>query len=204
MRLSLMRVLVFDTETGGLNPEQHSVFSLGALVGDLDSEEIIEKFEALHKLPSISDYVYTAKAVEIHGITPSQAFEEGLPTEEIRDKFMDLWQNHGAAIIGGHNITYDVNMLAYQIYHCKPQEFEANFTHRKLDTLPVIRLFTGHDNVQSGASLGQAIKLLNIDMTDFGKNKFHAALFDSICAFRLMCKFRKVLTQPDVIERLTS
>ena len=199
-----MRVLVFDTETGGLNPEQHSVFSVGALVGDLDSGEIIDKFETFHRLPSLSDYVYTAKAVEIHGITPQQAFDEGLTTEEIRDKFMDLWHNNGAAILGGHNIVYDINMMAYQIYGCAPQAFEANFTHRKLDTLPVIRLFTGHDDVQSGASLGQAIKLLKIDMTDFGKNKFHAALFDAICAFRLMVKFRKVLTQPDVIERLTS
>jgi hypothetical protein len=92
--------------------------------------------------------------------------------------------------------------MAYQIYGIEPQQFETNFTYRKLDTLPMIRLFTGHDNVQSGASLGQAVKLLNIDMTDHGKNKFHAALFDSICAFRLMAKFRSILTQPDVIERL--
>lgn len=197
-----MRVLVFDTETGGLDPKKHSVFSVGALVGDLDTGEIIDMFECLHKLDSVDAYQYTAKAVEIHGITPEQAFREGIPTAEIRDKFMDLYQNHGAAIIGGHNIEYDVRMMSYQIYGFEPQQFEANFTYRKLDTLPMIRLFTGHDNVQSGASLTQAVKLLNIDMADYGKNKFHAALFDSICSFRLMAKFRKILTQPDVIERL--
>lgn len=197
-----MKVLVFDTETGGLNPKEHSIFSIGALVGDLDSGEIIDMFEAYHKLNSIEDYKFTQKAIEIHGITPEQAFESGLTTTEIQDKFMDLWQNHGAAILGGHNIDYDVKMISHQIYKVEPHEFEANFTYRKLDTLPVIRLFTGHDNVQSGSSLSQAVKLLNIDMNDFGKNKFHAALFDSVCAFRLMSKFRKVLTQQDVVERL--
>ena len=197
-----MRVLIFDTETGGLEPAVHSVLSVGALVGDLETGQIISQFECLHKMKSIDDYKYTAKALEINGLIPSQVFADGLPTEEIRDKFMDLWQNHGAAILGGHNAPFDVRMMAHQIYGIEPQAFEANFTYRLLDTLPVIRLATGHDNVQSGASLTQAIKLFNIDMTDHGKNKFHAALFDSICAFRLMVKFRKVLTQLDVVERL--
>lgn len=198
-----MKVFVFDTETGGLDPETHSVFSVGALVGDLDTGEIIAKFEALHKLPKLEDYKYTAKAVEIHGITPSQAFSEGLTTDEIREKFMDMWTDHGAAIIGGHNVEYDIDMMARQIFGIKPRELVSNLTYRKLDTLPVIRLFTGHDNVGSGASLTQAAKLLNIDTSEFGKNKFHAALFDSIVCFKLMAKFRSVLTQPDVVERLT-
>lgn len=197
-----MKVLVFDTETGGLNPKEHSVFSVGALVGDLDTGEIIEKFEALHRLESVQDYKYTAKAIEIHGITPAQAFQEGLTTGKICDKFMDLWTSHGAAIIGGHNVEFDVRMMAHQLYKIEPQQFEANFTYRKLDTLPMMRLFTGHDNVMSGATLTQAVKLMNIDMSEFGKNKFHAALFDTICAFKIMCKFRAVLTDSDVIDRL--
>lgn len=199
-----MRVFVFDTETGGLNAKEHSVFSVGALVGDLDTGEIIEKFEAYHRLPSIKDYKYSAKAVEIHGITPQEAFDTGSTTQVIQDKFMDLWTSHGAAIIGGHNVDFDVRMMAHQIYNIEPQQFEANFTYRKLDTLPLMRLFSGHDNVQSGASLTQAVKLLNIDMSEFGKAKFHAALFDAVCSFKIMCKFRGVLADEDVINRLTA
>lgn len=198
-----MLVLVFDCETGGLNPKKHSVFSIGALVGDLDTGEIIASFEAFNKLASLDDYVYTAKAVEIHGITPYEAFTKGIPTSEIRDKFMDLWQDHGVAILGGHNIEYDCRMVAYQIFNCEPNEFEANFTYRKLDSLPLIRVFTGHDDVPSGATLTQTIKALNINMDEFGKNKFHAALFDSICCFKILHKFRTVLSQPDIVERFT-
>lgn len=197
-----MRVMVFDTETGGLDPKMHSVFSVGALVGDLDTGEIIAQFEALNRLPSEADYKYTAKAVEIHGITPSKAFQEGMPTEAIQEKFMDLWHDHGAQIMGGHNCHFDVRMMAYGIYKIEPQQFEANFTYRFIDSLPVTRLFSGNDAVKSGASLTQAVKAFGIDMTDIGKNKFHAALFDSIACFRVLHKFRKVLSSPEVIEKL--
>lgn len=197
-----MKVMVFDTETGGLDSKLHSVFSVGALVGDLDTGEIIDQFECLHKLPTIEDYKYTPKAIEIHGITPERAFKEGLSTEEIQDKFMDLWKDHGAATMGGHNVPYDVRMMSHQIYKIEQQVFESNFTYRFLDTLPLIRVVTGTDKVPSGSSLTQAIKAFNVDMTEFGKNKFHDALFDSIGAFKLMHKFRKVISMPDVLERL--
>lgn len=197
-----MRIMVFDTESGGLDAKAHSVFSVGALVGDLETGEIISQFEALHKLSSINDYKFTAKAIEIHGITPSQAFADGETTEAIRDKFMDLWHDHEAQIMGGHNCQFDVRMMSYGIYGIEPQQFEANFTYRFIDSLPVVRLFTGNDNVKSGASLTQAAKAFNIDMSDIGKNKFHAALFDSIVCFRVLHKFRKVLSQQDVIDRL--
>jgi DNA polymerase III alpha subunit (gram-positive type) len=198
-----MRILIFDTETGGLDPKAHSVFSVGALVGDLESGEIISKFEALNKLESIDSYKFTPKAIEIHGITPTQAFNEGEPTEVIRDKFMDLWHEHGAQILGGHNAAFDVRMMAHQVYKIEPQQFEANFTYRIVDSMPIIRLFAGNENIKSGASLSATAKALNIDLSDLGKGKFHAALYDSIVCFRILHKFRKVLTLPDVIERLT-
>lgn len=197
-----MRVLVFDTETGGLDTTKHSVFSVGALVGDLATGEIIDQFEAYHKLDSIGDYVYTPKAIEIHSITPQDAFTNGLPTDEIRDRFMDLWTMHSATIIGGHNVDYDVRMMSNGIFNCSIQQFEANLTYRKLDSLPLTRMISGTALIKSGASLGQAIKTLKIDMSEFGKNKFHAALFDSICSFKVMCRFYQLFMQPDIIERL--
>ena len=197
-----MRVLVYDTETGGLDPLKDSVFSVGALVGDLDTGEIIDQFEAFHRLDSINDYVYGDRAIEIHGITPQDAFDNGISTEEMQERFMDLWQDNGAAIIGGHNEPFDRRMMAHQIFGVDVPTFEKNFTYRALDSLPVMRLFTGHDNVKSGASLGQAVKALKIDMTDFGKNKFHAALFDSVCCFRVLHRFRQVFSNPEFAEAL--
>jgi len=197
-----MRVLVYDTETGGLDFKTHSVFSVGALVGDLDTGEIIDMFEAYHKLPSVDDYVFTQGALNVHGITPQDAFANGISTEEIADKFMDLWHNNGAALLAGHNEPFDRRFMAEQIYKITVPEFEANFSYRALDSLPVIRLNTGHDNVKTGASLNQAVKGLAIDMSDHGKDKYHAALFDSICCFRVLCKFRQAFANPAFAELL--
>lgn len=196
-----MKVFIYDTETGGLDAEKDSLFSVGALVGDLDTGEIIDMFESYHRLPSVSDYVYSDRAVEIHGITPQEAFDKGETTEEIQGKFMDMWQDHGAAIIGGHNEQFDRRFMA-KFYGITVKEFEANFTYRSLDSLPIVRLCGGSEHVASGATLTQATKFFNLDMSEFGKNKFHAALFDTICSFKLMCKFRSVITQADVAARL--
>ncbi len=197
-----MRALIYDTETGGLDHTKHSLFSVGALVGDLDTGEIIDMFEAYHKLPSTDDYIYGAGAIEVHGITPDEAFENGLPTEEIRDRFLDLWYNNGAAILGGHNEPFDRRFVSSQLFDISLQEFEANFTYRSLDSLPVLRLFTGHNEVKSGMSLQQAVKALKIDMSDFGKNKYHAALFDSIACFRVLHRFRTAFNNPDLAKAL--
>jgi exonuclease I len=131
-----MRALIYDTETGGLDPEVHSVFSVGALVGDLDTGEVLEQFELLHKLPSLDDYNYTDKAIEVHGITPTEAFTQGVDTEEIQERFVDLWNNHGAEVIGGHNEPYDRRMMSFGIFKCTLPEFEANFTYRSVDSSP--------------------------------------------------------------------
>jgi DNA polymerase III alpha subunit (gram-positive type) len=188
---------MYDTETGGLDPEKNSLFSLGAMVGDLDTGEIIDSFEAFHRLPSLEDYIYDDGAIEVHGITPEEAFEKGISTEELQNLFSDLWFNTGAAIIGGHNeATYDRPVVAHQLFNISVKEFEANFTYRSLDSLPVIRLYTGHDNVPSGATLTQAVKALKINMDDFGKNKFHTSLFDAVAAFRILHRFRKVFANP--------
>lgn len=200
-----MLVQIYDSETGGLDVSKHSVFSIGALVGDLETGRIIDSYEAYHRMPSIDDYVYTAKAIEVHGITPQEAFTKGVPTEEIRDAFTDMWIKNGVAMIGGHNeASYDRPIVAKQIFNCTTTEFEANFTYRSLDSLPVMRLFTGHDNVKSGATLTQAVKALNIDMSDYGKNKFHAALFDAVAAFRILHRFRTVFKNEQFAEALVN
>jgi DNA polymerase III alpha subunit (gram-positive type) len=199
-----MKVMIFDTETGGLNPKKDSVFSVGALVGELDTGNIIETFEAYHRLPQVSDYVFNKDAIEVHGITSEQAFEKGLPTEEIRDKFTDLYYNNNAMIMGGHNVAFDVRMMSHQIFKIEPQEFESNFTYRFLDSLPMIRLLAGNEEIKSGSALKQTVKMMNIDMSEFGKNKFHAALFDSICCFKILTKFRQIIGSPEFMEKIVS
>lgn len=191
-----MRVLIFDTETGGLDPARHSLLEVAALVGDLDTGEILTQFS--HYVKSDS-YVVDDVAREVHGISEATCNEKGLPKEEIASMFMDAWIDHGCTLLGGHNVDFDVRFAATGLFDTTVSNFESNmFTYRKIDTLPLVRLFSGTDAVKGG-TLTQVIKELGIDMSDV-KGGYHQALFDIIATFRIACRFRQVLTKPEVVK----
>lgn len=198
-----MRVLVFDTETGGLDPDVESLLTLGALAGDLDTGEVFEQFELFNKLDSVDDYVITPGAFDVHKITAEECMEKGVPTVEIQDRFADLYYSHNCVLLGGHNVEFDVNYVSKGIYNISRAAFETNFTYRKLDSMPLIRLFAGVEGMSQGASLKQTVKALGIDMSDVKSGTYHAALYDVIATFRILCKFRNVLSDAKVVEMLT-
>jgi exonuclease I len=199
-----MRILLFDSETGGTDPTKHSLLTLGALAGDVDTGQIFEQFEIYHKLPSVADYVIEPAAFDIHGISAQDCFDRGISTAEIQTRFVDLYFNHNCVLLGGHNVEFDVRFLCKQVFKIDIFEFDNTFTYRKLDSMPLIRLFAGVEGMQQGASLKQTIKSLNIDMSDLKSGTYHNALYDTIAAFRILCKFRKVLASPNFVKEITS
>ncbi len=209
-----MLVTIADTETGGLTP-QHSVLSVGALVGNLDTGEVVDGFESLVRLPAISDYNVTEQAMSINGLDLVQCMEEGKPPEEVGQALVDLHVNTGAALIGGHNFAYDVRMLCANIFNCDEPEFTSMFGYRMLDSCPIIRTLQGVDNWGAAAKLGTACKAMKIDMSDFDKvcgslftyesrrSGFHGAIFDSLATFRIMKRFRDVMRLPENLALLS-
>lgn len=198
-----MRVLVFDTETGGVDSTKHSLLTVGALAGDLDTGEVFEQFEVYNRLPSEDDYVIGDGAFGIHGITAQDCMERGIPPEEIQERFVDLYMNHNCVLLGGHNVEFDIRFMCHQLYKFSISEFDSTFTYRKLDSMPIVRLFAGVENMQQGATLKQTVKSFNIDMSDIKGGTYHSALYDVIATFRVLCKVRKVLSQPEFVEMLT-
>ena len=197
-----MKVMIVDTETGGIDRDKHSVLSVGVCVGNLDTGEIINTLEALHKKPSLEDYVFTKTALELNELKIEDCFTNGQTSEELRDKIIDLYVGNNCSHLGGHNVHFDVGMLTRDVFQVPLKEFEANFGYRYLDSSPVIRLISGDTEVKSGNTLKQLSKTMKIDMSDFSGSKFHTALFDAVCTFRILHKFRKVFTMLDVVERL--
>jgi len=198
-----MRVLVFDTETGGVDSTKHSLLTLGALAGDLDTGEVFEQFEVFHRLPDEADYNISDGAFGVHGITAEDCMDKGVKTTEIQERFADLYMNHNCVLLAGHNVEFDVRFMCDQIYKFSVAEFDNTFTYRKLDSMPIVRLFAGVENMQQGATLKQTVKSLGIDMSDVKGGGYHAALYDVIATFRVLCKFRQVLSSPEVVTQLT-
>jgi DNA polymerase III epsilon subunit-like protein len=194
--------MVFDTETGGFDPEVNSLLSVGIVVGDLDTGQVIEQFEGYLKLDKIEDYNITPSSFEVHGITAEDCMSKGISREEMQNKFMDMYHEHGCSLLAGHNAPlFDVPFIAHQLFKITPRQLTDNLTYRILDSMPIIRLFSGVEGMKQGASLSQTIKTIGIDMKDVSGG-YHAALFDSIATFRILHKFRKVLTLPEFVERI--
>jgi|688.fasta_scaffold254110_4 DNA polymerase III epsilon subunit-like protein len=66
-------VLVIDTETGGLSPEIHSIFTLGFVA--LQDGKITNEGEVLIREPSL---FYESEAMQVHGISLERVKEAGL------------------------------------------------------------------------------------------------------------------------------
>jgi DNA polymerase III epsilon subunit-like protein len=193
-----MKIQVFDTETGGLDPSMHSLLSVGYVVGDLANGEVLHAAEDFVKLDSVDDYVITDGAFGVHGISAEQCMDVGIPVSEIADRFTDCYVEHGCQLYGGHNVAFDVRFLCKHVFDFKgpyPEiQFESNFTYHKIDSLAPMELFADLPNVGTGKRLERAIKVLKVDMSDVTGN-YHGALFDTIACFKVMCRIRELFGQ---------
>lgn len=101
--LSSLRLVVFDTETSGLNPRTDQLLSLGAIA--LQAHEIILKdsFEAFFPAAAPPQ----PSSIQVHGILPSDAAQA--PSEaQVLEGFLTYL---GAAPLVGHHVAFDVRML---------------------------------------------------------------------------------------------
>ena len=181
-----------DTETGGLDSRKYSILQIGSCIGELETGEILNKYEELVKLPKITDYVVDAKALAINKLTIQQCFKNGISPEEIVENLMDQWVTYNPSLTAFHNSHFDIGFIMRGLFKQDPENFASHFTYRIMDSLPLMRILDGHNDIPSGASLTKACAALNIDMSDI-KGKFHGALFDSIACFRFLAKFRQLI-----------
>ena len=191
-----MRILITDTETGGLSYKDHSCLSVGWLVGDLETGEELVKREYFVKLPSVEDYSITPESFAVHGITAEEAFSKGVPPEEIATQMLDDYIEYGCQYYGGHNVAYDVRFLSEHIFgfETESEDFQANFTYRCIDSLHIVEGLHGLPNVKYGKTLTSALKAFGVDMSDW-PGKSHEALYDCVQCFRLLIRMRELFNQ---------
>lgn len=156
-----MKILVIDTETGGLDAKKHSLLTIGLAVYE-DGKIIAEQEYFLkHK-----DYVVNAKALEINHINlishDSIAIESKIIIDDIK-RF--LLSNFGTdkPVIAGHNVEFDNGFMA-QLFEDENEVWNNYVSHRKLDTCSLINylMITGKIDLKS-ASLEACIKYFKIE-----------------------------------------
>lgn len=96
-------IVVFDTETTGLNPKKDEIISIGAVKVKNNKILTSQIFELLVK----TDAVLDAKNVEIHGIRPVD-LHDGRSIDEAIVEFLEFI---GSRTLVGYYLEFDIAMI---------------------------------------------------------------------------------------------
>src|SRR5207248_8031721 len=101
-RLDEGRLVIFDTETTGLETTRDDVVELAAMRAGVDAP-----FQALLRTDRPME-----EASRVHGITAEMLACEGREPAEVFAAFLAFIDG---CILAGHNVTYDVNIVRSQM-----------------------------------------------------------------------------------------
>jgi DNA polymerase III epsilon subunit-like protein len=189
----MTRLLVVDTETGGVDPQIHSILSLAAVVWD--DGKILAEFEVLIAEPVLA---VTARALEINGIDLVEHCKQAVAPIGAWAQFQSfLWQNlteelasaHKITLVG-HNVNFDVGFMK-RLFRLTGVAFEDVFSHRVIDTAGLLRFLTLAQRLKlSGASSTEAFESFGIAVP---KGRRHTALGDARATAQLLSKLIDVV-----------
>ena len=124
---ALKEILIIDTETSGVNPQVHSILSLGVtpLVGEFEEHFFISEPEV------IAD----PRSMAIHGISLDWLSENGESPALVCERFERAVNHQGTSsvILAGHNIAFDIAFMK-RLYRVANRAWPSMISHRSLDT----------------------------------------------------------------------
>lgn len=107
------RIIFFDTETTGFEPEKiDQIIELAAVTIDKDgTTQEMDEFIHLFRMPELPP-----KIIELTGILDLTLATEGIDEYDALAKFLELMKCKGDTLLIAHNAQFDLQFLAYSIY----------------------------------------------------------------------------------------
>ncbi|MBI2898876.1 MAG: 3'-5' exonuclease [Planctomycetes bacterium] len=131
----MTKLLVIDTETGGLDPARCSLLTLGAVVWE--DGRIVAESEWLVRETRLE---IEPASLKEHQVDLREAAAKGRPPAEVAHAFLDFARPHfpGEKIaVAGHNIGFDVGFLK-RLFAQAGADYEGHFSHRLIDTSSIL------------------------------------------------------------------
>lgn len=182
----MSRLLFIDTETGGVDPDKHSLLSIGLVVWDSKQGEIYEKQYYVRQ----KQYSITKTAHQINKIENDDLSQGMLPKNIIEElhKIKDIYfMDYQKIPLAGHNTQFDVRFIK-KIFSDNHRSFEKLFSHRILDTYSILKYLYDSgkisDKIESSAKAFSAFGI-HVD-------KRHSALGDAKATMQLYEKMIKL------------
>lgn len=190
------KLIVFDTETGGLFPDKNPIMEIALIALDMETLEETSRWETLVK--GYNDLKYEPRALEVHGISISEANNNGLELGEMVSTLIRFFKEStpkgdrggGKPILAGHNVPFDIGMLRMAFSLAGEELHKHVLSNGKelvlFDTLPQSKFVWPQETVHK---LGECCK--RAGMGDFTA---HRAMPDVIASCDLIRYFRSLNT----------
>jgi DNA polymerase-3 subunit epsilon len=176
------RLLFIDTETGGLDPNKHSLLSLAMVVWE--DMEIIDSQEILINDGKLS---VTEEALSINKIDIGKHKQTAISSSQAIEKiflFISRYFPHQRKItLAGHNVHFDIDFLRLFFFR-NNENFSKFFSHRIIDTSSILYyLYLAGHLKHRAISSDEAFDLFEIKVE--GR---HTAIGDAIATAKLFTK----------------
>lgn len=178
-------LLIIDTETSGLDPDLHSVLSIGAAVWFHGS--IVDSIEIFVRDDSVKVQAEALRVNQIdlvwlrdHGVSPAEAVAT---LEAFVRRNFDFSEPGDRVGLVGHNLNFDIPFLK-RLYQRVGASYQATFSHRMIDTASILGFFALSGLLPlSGASSTEAFEHFEITVP-----ARHTALGDAVATAQLLNK----------------
>jgi DNA polymerase III alpha subunit (gram-positive type) len=168
-----MNYLFIDVETGGLNPQEHSLLSLAIIVTDDKLTPLAEHSYMF----SCDTYHVSSEAMNINNLNLSTLRKIGVDYSAAREVF----SRHDKAIIAGWNVAFDVSFIKQWV---QPEKMN----YRMLDVQSVFRFVFP----QERGSLADAARTFELHI-----QPNHSALLDAAVTLQVAQKLKSHICLPD-------
>jgi DNA polymerase III epsilon subunit-like protein len=179
----VIRLLVLDTETGGLNPETDALLSVGLV--DWCDGQVTRQTEILVDAAGL---ICDPKALAVNNIDLDLHHAYSVSRDEAAQQIQTFCQPMGRPWLAGHNVQFDIGFVRRLF---APDVLRKTVSHRCLDTMQVLA-YLGHcGRIPDGiGKLDQAIAHFGIEVP---AGQRHTALADALATACLYTKLLEVV-----------
>lgn len=136
----MKKILYFDTETTGLNPQKNAVIQFAGIV-EINGK-VQEEIEM--KIAPMKDDVIEEKALEVHGMDKMTVLEFPNSQEQykklktILTKYVDPYNKNDKFTPAGYNVRFDMEMMNAFFRKNNDSYFGALVNWKCIDALPIM------------------------------------------------------------------
>jgi len=189
-----MRVLVLDTETGGLDPNVESILTLGMCV--LEGDDIIDGTLIKIVEPEINAH---PRALAVNGINLDEHRRTGVSpaqaVEQIRE-FVRGWGFGRSIVPAGHNVPFDLGFIR-RLFRIAGADYSSVFSHRSIDTMAVAGTLALAGRLYGQPNIGLDALCKRFGIT-IRSGTTHDALEDARATARLLVRLVAMVKNPNL------